>query len=52
MTTFKSGWPATLHDKLSKVVITMDSKKRPVLVGQERYMGKAGYFKTFQQATY
>ena len=36
MTTFKSGWPTTFYDKLSKVVITMDSKKRHILVGQQK----------------
>ena len=36
MTTFKSGWPTTFYDKLSNVVITMDSKKRRILVGQEK----------------
>ena len=36
MTTFKSGWPTTFYDKLSKVVLTMDSKKRRILVGQEK----------------
>ena len=36
MTTFKSGWPTTFYDTLSKVVITMYSKKRRILVGQEK----------------
>ena len=36
MTTFKGGWPATFYDKLSNIVITMDSKKRRILVGQEK----------------
>ena len=36
MTTFKSGWPTTFYYKLSKAVITVDSKKRRILVGQEK----------------
>ncbi len=36
MKDFRAGWPGSFNDPLSKLVITMDVKKKHVLVGKER----------------
>ncbi len=36
MAVFKSGWPVSFYDKLSKVVVTMDSQKKHIQVGKEK----------------
>jgi len=36
MNNFKDGWPGSFYDSLSKLVVTMDVKKKHILVGEER----------------
>ncbi len=36
METFKAGWPGSFYDPLAKLIITMDVKKKHILVGKER----------------
>ena len=36
MNNFKDGWPGSFYDSLGKLVVTMDVKKKHILVGKER----------------
>ena len=36
MVAFKSGWPETFYNKVSMNVVTMDSKKKHITIGQEK----------------
>ena len=36
MVKFKNGWPERFYNKLSKCVVTMDAKKKHILVAQEK----------------
>jgi len=36
MNSFKAGWPESFYDPLGKLVVTMDVKKKHVLIGQVR----------------
>lgn len=36
MKDFKSGWPESFYEPLGKLVVTMDVKKKHILVGKER----------------
>ena len=39
MSNFKTGWPGSFYDPLGKLIVTMDVKKKHVLVGNERVNG-------------
>ena len=36
MSNFKAGWPGYIYGPLGKLVVTMDVKKKHMLVGKER----------------